>query len=220
MINTMAHLDSLNKTITELEENSKKVNNISNTLAELKTLYLQIKKINKEQKELNKKTEKVKDFFSEAMEDLFEKFEQVSYKQKEYNIYLDNKIKSLSEDNKEVLKELIVKFKEIKQEHQELNEEILNYIKVISSENTKLYMDQKKHFDNQLELTYGEIQNQNMKIKNEFMQEINNLDKNMREFKESVDTSLEGNRKRVVLNRSFLIVAILTGVLNVVISLL
>ncbi len=196
----MANLDKLNKTIEELVLNSDKIKSVSETLAEINSLYLKIEHINQGQENLNKTTQEVKELSSDLIKKTLNKIEVDQAEQNKLN------------------ENLLSNFNQLNKGQQELNDELLNLVRSISSENAKLYLDQKQHVENQLKLNFEESKTQSIKMKDDLLTTISSLDKRIENLEDSTAQSFETNEKAVKLNKTLLISALGIGALNILIS--
>lgn len=129
---------------------------------------------------------------------------------------MQQKTENLQTSLIQTIDDTVEQFDKLNNKQKKINNDILEQVKEIANENTKLYMDQKRHFDNQLELNFTENSNRNKKYNNNLVHILNETGSKLNGFNNQVNKRFEMNKKSININRILIGLTLLIGIGNVV----
>jgi hypothetical protein len=100
----------------------------------------------------------------------------------------------------------------------DLNHQLIENVKLVSSENTKLYMDQKKFLENQLDLNLSEVKVINTKTRDSFSEDIKKMEGKFVSLENKLYEQNEENKKYRKTIKLLIGVTIGIGLINILIN--
>lgn len=172
----MANLEKLNKTIEELENHSKQIKATSEALKEIKGLYQAIEKTNSNQDKVNRNVQAITINLKEMNKEIIDRYDVFSQKQLTLNGNLKQDLAQFQVSNKNAFEEMCSKIGDLNGIQRDINHQLIENVKLLSSENTKLYFDQKKNLENQLDLNLSEVKVISTKTRDTFSEEVHKME--------------------------------------------
>ena len=212
----MANLEKLNKTIDELENHSKQIKATSEALKEIKGLYQAIEKTNSNQDKVNRNVQEITTNLKETNKEIIDRYDVFSQKQLTLNDHLKQDLAKLQVSNKNSFEEMCGKIEDLNGIQRDINHQLIENVKLLSSENTKLYFDQKKNLENQLDLNLSEVKVLSTKTRDTFSEEVHKMEEKIDLLESKISAQEAENKKFRTTIKILIGLTIGIGLINIV----
>ena len=179
---------------------------------------MRLKKQILNQDDVNVKIQRITNFLVDSNKEMEDRFHEFSNNHTSIFKELINELTILQNSNKESFAEMNVGVKKFQEIQHDLNHQLLENVQLLSSENMKLYLDQKKSLENQLELNLSEVKVLSSKTKESFSEDIKKIGDVINGLERKIQEQDEGNKKNNKFIRVLVGFTLGIGLINIIIN--